>query len=497
MTSIWMDRPGLASHPPLTGDATYDVAVVGGGLTGLVTAVLFARSGRRVVLLEARRLAAVTTGNTTGKISLLQGTKLSRLAKRHPADVVRAYVDAGREGQQWLLRYCDEHGVAVQTRPAYTYATTAEGEQAAREELETARRAGLDAEWVETTALPFDVRGAVRLADQAQFDPMDVVAALADDLVERSGVIHEESPVTSLRRGDGGVRIAAPTATERAETVVVATGTPIFDRGGYFARLEPDRSYAVAFRSPGTPPAGMYLSADTPTRSLRSYPREDGEYLLAGGNGHVVGRRSATTQQYDDLVRWTESMFPGAQPTHRWSAQDYRSVDGLPYVGPLTPGHDDVLVATGYDKWGMTTAVAAALALSARVLGGQTPWADAMDSWRLRELGGLPTALRLNASVALHLASGYLQAFGHGGSEIGPAEGEGRVFRRAGRPTAACRVDGVTHELSAVCPHLGGILTWNDAERSWDCPLHGSRFAADGTRLEGPATKGLPPAVPA
>jgi glycine/D-amino acid oxidase-like deaminating enzyme/nitrite reductase/ring-hydroxylating ferredoxin subunit len=489
VTSVWMDRPDLPTFGPLTAGETYDVVVAGAGLTGLVSALLLARSGCRVAVLEARHLGAGTTGHTTAKISLLQGTRLSQIANKQPDDILQAYVEANLEGQQWLLRYCDDHGIAVQRRPAYTYATTDSGESAAQAELKACQAVGLDAVWTDTPELPFPTRGAVRLDDQAQLDPMDVLIALVQDLQHHGGVVFDGTRVQSVQIGEETV-ITTDRGVVNAAQLILATGIPVLDRGGYFARLEPLRSYALAFEVPECP-AGMYLSADSPTRSLRSLPRDGRELLLVGGNGHTVGRRPHTSELVDDLTSWTSEHFPGARLTHSWSAQDYESIDALPYVGSLTPGGDRCFVATGYDKWGMTNAVAASLALSSKILGGSTEWAEALDSWRLRELGGLPSAARLNGSVAFHLAQGWLRTAVQSTGPTVPTEGQGHVEREGMRPVAVCTVNGQTRRYSAVCPHLGGILSWNDAETSWDCPLHGSRFSAGGNLLEGPATTGL------
>lgn len=491
MTSLWLDRPDRPRYPRVPDGGRFDVVVVGGGLTGLTTALLLARAGRRVAVVEARRLGAVTTGNTTGKVTLLQGTKLARIARRHGTEALRGYVEANREGQQWLLRYCADHDVPAPRRADVTFAQTRQGRAAAVEVRSAAEEAGLPVEWLEDAGLPLPTFGAVRLADQAQVDPLDVLLALAGDIGRHGGEIFEGSHVRGVRPGSPS-RIRLDEGQVSADHVVLATGTPILRRGGFFARLEAHRSYAVALRVPGDLPHGMYISADEPVRSLRTTgTADDGERLVVGGSGHVVGRASSALERVADLESWAAAHFPGSVTSHVWSAQDYRSADRLPFVGPLLPGSDRVLVATGYDKWGLAMAVAAALALSGRILGGEMSWARAVRPWRLNELTGLGPAVRFGADVAARLAGDWARPRVHS-SPVVPPEGKGRVELDGQLPVAVSTVERRTRRLCAVCPHAGGVVTWNDAEKSWDCPLHGSRFAADGAVLEGPATRPLP-----
>lgn len=322
-------------------------------MTGVVTALLFARAGHEVALLESRTVGAVTTGNTTGKISLLQGTRLSSIAKKHSPSAVRSYVEANREGQQWLLRYCADNSVAVQRESAFTYTTSTDGTVSLREELDAARAAGLDAHWTDAVELPFPVVGALRLDDQAQFDAVQALDALIREFVRRGGTLHEGTRVRTVHGNRHRRSAHTNHGVVTAARVVIATGTPILDRGGFFARLEPQRSYAAAFAVPGDIPRGMYVSVDEPKRSIRYAPRNDSNLLLVGGNGHPVGRAASPSQCLQELIDWTGKTFPGAELTHSWSAQDYRPVNELPYVGELLPGDPSLLIATGYAKWGI------------------------------------------------------------------------------------------------------------------------------------------------
>jgi Rieske Fe-S protein len=232
----------------------------------------------------------------------------------------------------------------------------------------------------------------------------------------------------------------------------------VLDRGLHFAKLEPKRSYLLAFRHP-SPPELMCISAGSDIRSVRDVPGEN-PVLLVGGSGHPVGREPSPGRHYDELRAWAAEHFPGAEETHAWSAQDYGAYSGVPIVGPILPGMDHVLVATGYDKWGMAAAVAAATSIAGGITGAPEQQRQWTAPWRPTP-GSLLQACRINGEVALSLV-----------------EGVGRLGK------------------VPLCTHLGGMLRWNDAERSWDCPLHGSRFDEDGSVLEGPATRPLPGGVP-
>lgn len=489
MTSLWLDRPDVPSFPAPPAGRRYEVVVVGAGITGLTTALLLARAGRSVAVVEARHLGAGTSGATTGKVTLLQGTKLARIARRHTPRTLRDYVTANAEGQAWLLRFCDEHGVTVERRPAVTYARTAEGRDVLADEHDAAREAGLPVEWLEDAGMPFATSGAIRLADQAQVDPVDLLLALAQDVQAHGGEIFTGARVHQVT-GSGPVQVRLDAAELLADRVVLATGTPFLDRGGFFARLEPGRSYLVALRVPGTVPTSMSISVDSPVRSMRTAGPADDPLLLVGGEGHAVGRAVSPRAHVATLVSWAAEHFPGAEPTHAWSAQDYRGVDHLPSVGPLLPGSDRVLVATGYDKWGMAMSVGAAHALAGTLLSEPPAWAHAVRTWRLGGTLAVDRAVRFNAGVAARLAADWASPRVHSFGAV-PPEGQGRVELDGGRPVAVSTVDGRTRRVSGACSHLGGVVTWNDAERSWDCPLHGSRFDADGQVLEGPATCAL------
>ena len=496
MRPIWKLDPAPIVGAPFEPGRRRDVIIVGGGLTGLATALMLAREGRDVAVIEAGDVGELASGGNTGKVSLLQGAVLSTLRRHHPAGLVRAYVDANRDGAQWLTETADELDVPYSRRTAYSYAQTAEGVETVRAELDAATGAGLPARRVEPDLLaqsPFPIVDALALDGQVAIDPQRLLRALARAYLEAGGVLHTGVRVTRVHAAPRGA-VETTAGYAEAGQVVLATGAPIIDRGLYFAKTRGLRSSCVAFTTDGPLPEGLYLSVDGATKSVRSITPADGPaavaQLIVGGNGFPVGRSPSPRKAIDELIAWTRTHFPGAEPVAAWSAQDYQSHDLIPFVGAMPRGLGRVRFATGYAKWGLSNAPAAALRIVAEVR--KVPRRERPDwmntiSTRFTVPADLARGGVENLKVGWEAASGWLGAQTVPVPVRRPGEGEGVVANRAGRPVGISTVGGVTRAVSAVCPHMGGVLHWNDAERSWDCPLHASRFTADGGRIEGPA----------
>ena len=289
------------------------------------------------------------------------------------------YAQATRAGQEWIRALCAATGAPIETADGVSYATTADGRASLATEAQAMAAAGVNAELGETANLPLTTTGSLRVPDQYQIDPQAYLDALVAEAVAAGARVHVGMRVDKVSTGsprEVTCSSAEGHARVRAEHVVIATGTPVLDRGGFFARLEPQRSYCIAVRVPGQRPEGMYLSVDSPTRSVR---RAGQDLLVIGGNGHVVGRAQDNAARLADLERWAAQTFGATVTTHRWAAQDYRTPGVLPFVGRLEPWSHDLWVATGFAKWGTTTGTAAGLSLAGQILGRPTPWTTDWD----------------------------------------------------------------------------------------------------------------------
>jgi glycine/D-amino acid oxidase-like deaminating enzyme/nitrite reductase/ring-hydroxylating ferredoxin subunit len=491
--SVWVDTgPEQPALPRLEDHVRADVVVIGGGIAGITTALLLKEAGVRVVLLEAGRLARGVSGYTTAKVSSQHGLIYARLSSRFGADAARTYGSANQAALEWIARRVREQAIDCdfRRRPSYAYVSEGGDRSQAEDEAAAAAAAGLPATLTDAAPLPYATGAAVRFDDQAEFHARKYLLALADALHGDGCEVFERSHAVEVDDDERCV-VKTPGGRVTADHVVVATHYPFLDRSLAFARVHPQRSYALACRIAGAPPEGMFISADSPTRSVRAVPLDGDELLLVGGEGHRTGSGGDTEERYARLERFAQEHWDVESVEYRWSAQDNTTVDGVPYVGRLTPRSSQVLMATGFAKWGMTGGTAAAMLLSDLVLGRDNGWAGLFDPNRIELRAGAPRFVEENARVGLRFVGDRIAKRGTRPIES-LAPGEGDIVRHAGEKVAGHRRDdGTLVAVSPSCSHLGCQVTWNRAERSWDCPCHGSRFAPEGDVLQGPAVHRL------
>ncbi len=471
MESIWMQDTEIRPRTCLPGDIRAEVAVIGAGMAGVLTAYFLQQHGFEVVLLDAGRIGSGQTQKTTAKITSQHGLCYARLLQSFGAEKAKEYADANQNAIEEFVRLIEEQAIDCQLErlPAYLYSTKETGRL--EEEAAAVRKLGLEAELTTKTTLPFPVRAALRFPNQAQFHPLRFLDRLASGLT-----VYENTRVTELEEG----RVRTDRGTVLARQIVVTAHYPFLNRPGYyFMRMHQERSYVMALRHAATLD-GMYYGIEPGELSFRTA----GEYLLLSGGAHRTGENSGGGK-YASLWEAARRYYPACEEAAHWSAQDCITLDQVPYIGPYSSKFDRVFVATGFGKWGMSTSMAAAKII--------TGWiAEGNDSYALFH----PQRFRLSAAAESLVEETIQSAKGLSQERFVLPKctadelpnGHGGIVEQDGKKYGVYKDEqGRVFLVQTKCPHLGCQLEWNPDERSWDCPCHGSRFDYQGNLLDGPA----------
>jgi glycine/D-amino acid oxidase-like deaminating enzyme/nitrite reductase/ring-hydroxylating ferredoxin subunit len=504
--ALWSEAPPAPPAPPLDGNLLVDVAVVGGGVTGVTAALLLRRAGLNVALVEARRIGKGETGKSTAHLTEVLDVRYHALASRFGLDGAKLAAAAQRESIERIASFCKDLAIACDFRrtPGFLYAERRDELPILEQEAEAARRVGLSPTFVSGIPLPFSIAGALRWDGQAAFNPRLYLQALAAAFLEEGGRIFEETQVAEIDEGDP-CRIVTDRGVVLAAAVVVAAHVPISNRFLLHAKLVPTRTYALAVELPAPDPAGsdgaLYWDLGDPYHYVRRQEVGGRSFLIVGGEDHKVGEVDDTDAAFARLEAYVSGHFGRevAATDYRWSGQIVSSLDGLPYVGRNALS-SRVFVATGYGGNGITQGTLAATVLADLVRGVSNRYAELLDATRIKPLASARRFVAQNVDFPRHLVGDRLHHPGREGL-AGIAPGEGRVLTLEGNRYAVYRNgNGELSAVSPVCTHLGCLVHWNSSATTWDCPCHGSRFDPHGRVLNGPAvaalaTLPLPPGI--
>jgi glycine/D-amino acid oxidase-like deaminating enzyme/nitrite reductase/ring-hydroxylating ferredoxin subunit len=484
--SLWLDTAALPEFPALDRDLDVDVCIVGGGITGLTAARLLKRAGKTVAVVEALRCGGGDTGHTTAHVSVHHDLYYSDTIDRFGEDDARLILGSRRAAIAQMETFIVEDGIQCHWErvPAYLFSEDVSGARDLKEELEACVRLGIDAEWTTDVPVRFPVQGAMRIANQAQFHPLEYVRALAEAIPGNGSHVFEHTRATDVKAHS----VTTEHGTIRCKDVVVATNGPIVGQM-LVTKAAAYRTYAMAFRiDAAAAPVALLWDTLDPYHYVRVHQSGGVSFLIVGGEDHKTGQQEVeeNTGVWDRLEAWARGRFALGEIAECWSGQILEPADGLPLIGRL---HDHIYVGTGYSGDGITNGTLAGMLLSQEVLGEHSPIAKLYDPSRVM---ASKEYVKENIDYPVHMLTDRLKKPAGERLRVVGA-GEGKILRVGGHKLAVFREnDGTVHAFSPVCPHMGCHVAFNASESSWDCPCHGSRFdATTGEVLNGPATKGL------
>jgi glycine/D-amino acid oxidase-like deaminating enzyme/nitrite reductase/ring-hydroxylating ferredoxin subunit len=491
---LWHATIGELTRSPLEGDARADVCVVGAGIAGMMTAYLLAAAGRRVIVLDDGPIGGGETGRTTAHLSDALDDRYTELERLHGADGARLAASSHRAAIQRIAQIVEAESIACDFAwvDGYLFASKDTGADGLREELEAARRAGVAVEMAEDPPYePFATRTCLRFLRQGRVHSLKLLDGLARAIERRGGRIYTGTHVTAVH-GGAPVRIETGSGgTVLASACVVATNSPITDYVVTHTKQAPYRTFVIAARVPrDSVPDALYWEDADPYIYIRIQRGESHDWLLVGGEDYKTGQRDDDAARLDRLAAWTRERFPMVEDIeHRWSGQVMETADGLAFIGPNPDGAANVYIITGDSGHGMTHGTVGGMLLSDMILGRDNEWSQLYDPKRVT-LGSATALARENLNVAAQYTAWLLPGDAPGEDDV--PRGSGRVIRHGARMIAVYRDEaGELHQRNAACTHLKCIVNWNDLEKSWDCPCHGSRFTPTGDVLNGPAAAPL------
>jgi glycine/D-amino acid oxidase-like deaminating enzyme/nitrite reductase/ring-hydroxylating ferredoxin subunit len=485
--SIWEGTAAEASFAPLARDVEVDVAIIGGGITGVTAAQMLCEAGKSVVVLEAHRMGQGTTGHSTGNLHVAVDEELHGIRTKWDDDVLRAVCTSRQTMIAHIERTVARYSIdCAFGRKAHTIFPTSESHtKSMQQEFEAAVAGGLEALITSDIPLPMSIGKGLRIEQQAQFQPASYVKQLAKALNSDRCRMHEETRAEEIDAKEHVITTRG--GRVRAEKIILATHTPV---GFHVVQtaLGPYREYGIAVRlkDGASYPDGIFWTIETPMHhSIRSFTANGVRYLLVIGEKHKVGQHDNDEDYYAKLESYARQYFDVASVDYTWSGQHYKPADGLPYIGQ-SGTNDDLYIATGFSTDGLLYGCVAARILTDKIAGRANEWASIFEANRFNPVKSAKEFLKENADVAAQYLDLIKRADVQSLDEI-PA-GEGRIVTLHGRKAAVHhRDDGSWCALSAICTHLGCLVHWNTHEKSWDCPCHGSRFDPNGDVIEGPA----------
>ncbi|WP_300600030.1 FAD-dependent oxidoreductase [Niabella sp.] len=492
-TTPWQDGFHIRIAEKEIRDTLFDVIIVGAGITGITTGLRLQQAGKKCLILEAHTACFGTSSATTAHLNTVLDTTYPELIKKFGADQALLVAQGAREAIDLIKEHIRQYQIDCdfEEKTGYLYAQNKKEDAELEQMLEGILAVGIEARPSLTTPVPVPFTTAIRVPEQAQFHPLKYLSALINQFLKAGGIVREATMVQKVEQNEGIQEVDTTTGQYRAVDLVWATHIPPGVNLLHF-RCAPYRSYVLGITlEDDSYPDALAYDIEDPYHYFRTAWHEGVPLLITGGCDHKTGHEDNTEQVFRELEAYAGKYFKVAAIPYRWSSQYYEPADGLPYIGRLPGNNDHQYVATGYSGNGMIFGTLAGRILADLITDSYNPYAALLAPSRIKPVAGFSNFVKENADVIKHfigdrLSVKTLEVF------AGLGTGEGRVIQYEDQSIAAYKDEqGKIYTLDPVCPHAGCMVQWNNAERSWDCPCHGSRFDVTGAVLNGPSQKAL------
>ncbi len=490
--SLWLDIPIKKHYPKVESDLEVDILVIGGGITGITSALLLIEEGYKVGIIESNRFFHSTTGNTTAKVTIQHGLVYDKLISKHGINKAQLYKNSNEKAIELIKSMINEYQIECdyETKPAFVYTQKDMYINNIEKEFRAAEKLGIDAFITDDLGLPFQVKTAIGFKNQGQFHVLKYCQKLLEEFEKNDdSYIFEDTKVIDIKEDNNFCHTHLENGKKvKSRHVIVASHFPCHDLlNFYFAKLKPSSTYLISVKNEIKLPNGLYLNVEKPSRTMRNQKFDGEDILIVGGENHQTGHFKKE-DYFEIIYKFAKDNFNATKKMHEWMTQDFYTFDKLPYIGRINNKYQNVYIATGYKKWGMTQSHVAAMVLKDIINNKKNDYIDLYDPIRLSDKLSYQF-YHYNLSSAKTLITGRLKS---APKKLNLEIGEGKVFSHNGKKYGAYKDDNEQiYVVDVTCPHLKCILQFNQDERTYDCPCHGSRFTFKGKYIDGPSIKDL------
>lgn len=495
MSSYWIESTKNIEkeYPKLKGNIETDVCIIGGGLTGISAAYELAKCGVKVIVLEKDKIGKSTTGNTTGKITSQHGLFYEYLVQSEGIEFAKKYLEANENAIENIKNIIDFEQIECdfEYQDSYVYTQKQEEVEKIEKEVQALKDLKFDCEFVNKTELPFEILGAIKFKNQAQFNVRKYLIGLANCIENNGGRIFENSKVYDIKKDSDSYLTYCNNVCVKSKYVIIASHYPIINSPGfYFLKMYQSMSYAIAIETNEDIINGMYINSDLSTKSIRNIKDGNKRLLLIAGSDHKTGAKIDLSNAYKNLEKTAKSMYPDCRVKYRWHTEDCITLDKIPYIGEFSKFMPNVYVATGYKKWGITTSNIAANIIKDKILNKHNKYEQIFKATRMEPIKNIKEVENMLKEIANSLVINKIKI---PNDKIGNINKEdAKIIEIDGRKIGIYKdKQGELYAVKPICSHLGCELSFNNLAKTWDCPCHGSRFDYKGNSIYSPSIKNL------